>query len=140
MEIRGTTAELSRESTRKKRNGRAFLFFFLLWTVLIAGGVAGAKAYSDEIERRVTTELELQTSARIAAMQGEYNGRLTRLEQNYTEQLQELNGKIEALNELLTFTKDNADSKTDNSNKLYSQLAEVRKQLEELKKQLDVLK
>jgi hypothetical protein len=51
-----------------------------------------------------------------------------------------MESKIQTLNELLTFAKDNADSKTDNSNKLYTQLAEVKKQLNELKRNLDVLK
>ncbi len=62
------------------------------------------------------------------------------LETGYTSDLAELKAKVDALNELLTFTKDNADSKTDNSNKLYTQLNEVKKQLNELQKNLDVLK
>jgi hypothetical protein len=51
-----------------------------------------------------------------------------------------LEAKVEQLNQLLAFTKDNASSKVDNSNQLYSQLAEVKKKLEELQKNLDVLK
>ncbi|MNW18345.1 hypothetical protein D3C71_2178750 [compost metagenome] len=65
---------------------------------------------------------------------------MQQLEANYTNDLAELKTKVDALNELLTFTKDNADSKTDNSNQLYTQLNEVKKQLNELQKSLEVLK
>ncbi|MNW58568.1 hypothetical protein D3C74_364440 [compost metagenome] len=47
---------------------------------------------------------------------------------------------VDTFNELLTFTKDNASNKTDNSNKLYTQLNEVRKQLAALQKEMDLLK
>jgi hypothetical protein len=47
--------------------------------------------------------------------------------------------KIDSFNELLAFAKDNANSRTDNSNQLYTQLAEVKKKLDELKNSLDVL-
>jgi hypothetical protein len=36
--------------------------------------------------------------------------------------------------------KDSASSKTDNSNQLYTQLADVKKRLDELKANLDMLK
>jgi peptidoglycan hydrolase CwlO-like protein len=51
-----------------------------------------------------------------------------------------LQAKVNSLNELLAFTKDSANSKTDNSNQLYTQLAEVKKKLDELQKNLEVLK
>ncbi|WP_256761128.1 hypothetical protein [Cohnella sp. WQ 127256] len=124
---------------RKKRRG-ALLFFSLVWILLIACGVTGAKFYSDRIQQQVSSDLERQTAGQITLMQQDYDSRLTKLETGYKEQLALMEGKIEALNELLTFTKDNADTKTDNSNKLYSQLADVKKQLTELKKSLDVLK
>ncbi len=125
--------------TRKKTRG-AFYFYVILWIVLLAAGVAGAKLYSDQIQQKVTADLERQTASQIAILQQDYDSRMTKLEASYTEQLAQMEGKIEELNELLTFTKDNADSKTDNSNKLYTQLAAVKKQLNELKKSLDVLK
>jgi len=128
------------EPRTRKRNRGVFIFFALLWIALIAGGVAGAKMYSDRIQQQVSADLERQTAAQITLMQQNYDSRMTKLEQDYKEQLAVMESKIEALNELLTFAKDNADSKTDNSNKLYTQLAEVKKQLNELKKSLDVLK
>jgi outer membrane phospholipase A len=128
-------------NTPQRKKTRSVLFFYaLLWTVLVAAGIAGAKAYSDHIQQQVKTDVERQTASQIAVMQQDYDSRMSKLEIDYKAQLTQMEGKIQALNELLTFAKDNAASKTDNSNKLYTQLAEVKKQLSELKKTLDVLK
>lgn len=135
-----TLTDTYRETPPRKKRRGAFLVFAILWLVLIAGGVTGAKWYSDRIQQQVSSDLERQTASQIASMQQDYDIRMTKLESDYKEQLAQMGSKIEALNELLTFAKDNADTKTDNSNKLYSQLAEVKKQLAELKKSLDVLK
>lgn len=135
-----TATEAYRQPAPKKRNASAIIMFVLLWILLISGGVAGAKWYSDSIQNEVSARLEAQTAAQIAQMQQHYDARMTQLETDYKAQLAQMESKIESLNELLTFTKDNADTKTDNSNKLYTQLAEVKKQLAELKKSLDVLK
>ncbi|WP_239618545.1 hypothetical protein [Cohnella mopanensis] len=135
-----TLTEPYRETPPRKKRRGAFFFFAILWLVLIASGITGAKWYSDHIQQQVSSDLERQTASQIALMQQDYDSRLTKLEDGYKEQLAQMEGKIQALNELLTFTKDNADTKTDNSNKLYTQLAEVKKQLNELKKSMDVLK
>jgi len=132
--------DVYRQTTHRKRNPSALIFFILLWAVLIACGVAGAKWYSDRIQNDVSDRLESQTAAQITQMQQDYEARMTQLETDYKAQLALMESKIQTLNELLTFTKDNMDTKTDNSNKLYTQLAEVKKQLAELKKNLDVLK
>ncbi len=126
--------------SRRKKNPKVLIVFIGIWLVLIGSGVYGAKWYSDQIQQTVTADLEQQTAAQIADMQQAYEERLQKLESSYTTEMTELKGKVDALNELLQFTKDNADSKTDNSNKLYTQLNEVKKQLDELKKGLDVLK
>jgi len=135
-----TLTDTFRETPPRKKRRGAFLFFVVLWLILIVCGVTGAKWYSDRIQQQVSVDLGRQTSAQIALMQQDYNDRITALENGYKEQLGQMESKIEALNELLAFTKDNADTKTDNSNKLFTQLAEVKKQLNELKKSLDVLK
>jgi uncharacterized coiled-coil protein SlyX len=140
VESNPTLTETYRETSPRKKSRGAFFIFAIVWLVLIASGVAGAKWYSERIQNNVTSDLERQTSAQIALMQQDYDARLTKLEAGYKEQMVQMEGKIQALNELLTFTKDNMDTKTDNSNKLYTQLAEVKKQLSELKKSLDVLK
>lgn len=126
--------------TRKKKSSAAFLVFIGLWILLIGGGLLGAKLYTDKMQRDMTADIQRQTSAQIADMQKVYDGQLAALESTYAGEITLLQEKIDALNELLTFTKDNADTKTDNSNKLYTQLNEVKKQLNELKKSLDVLK
>jgi peptidoglycan hydrolase CwlO-like protein len=128
------------ETPPRKNKRSSLIFYAIVWIILISAGVAGAKTYSDHIQQQVSADLHRQTASQIAVMQQDYDSRLTKLENSYKAQLTQMEGKIQALNELLTFAKDNADSKTDNSNKLYTQLAEVKKQLNELKKTLDVLK
>lgn len=137
--MRNAQTDVYRETPHRKRRG-AFFLFAILWLVLIACGVAGAKWYSDRIQQEVASDLERQTASQISLMQQDYDERMTKLENGYKAQLAQMESKIQSLNELLTFTKDNMDTKTDNSNKLYTQLAEVKKQLNELKKSLDVLK
>jgi uncharacterized coiled-coil protein SlyX len=138
--LQTASLDTHRERSPRRRTRGAFIFYAILWIILVTAGVTGAKAYSDHIQQQVSVNLERQTASQIAIMQQDYSSRITKLETGYSEQLALLESKVEALNELLTFTKDNADSKTDNSNKLYTQLAEVKKQLTELKKSLDLLK
>lgn len=127
-------------NTRKKRSKSAFIVFISVWVLLIAGGLYFAKVYTEQIQRDITADVERQTAAQISEMQKAYDGRIAEMETTYQGEITQLKSKVDALNELLTFTKDNADTKTDNSNKLYTQLNEVKKQLDELKKSLDVLK
>lgn len=134
------TASQYDKKTRKKRGNRTFLLFVCVWVIIICSGVLGAKWYTERIQQTLSADLERQTASQIAAMQQTYEARMLQLETDYTADLTELKAKVDALNELLTFTKDNAASKTDNSNKLYTQLNEVKKQLNELQKNLDVLK
>lgn len=128
------------KKTRKKKGNRTLLLFVFVWLIIICSGILGAKWYTDRIQQTLSADLERQTAGQISAMQKDYEARMLELQTSYTSDLAELKAKVDALNELLTFTKDNADSKTDNSNKLYTQLNEVKKQLNELQKNLDVLK
>lgn len=134
------TASQYDKKTRKKKGNRTFLLFVFVWLMIICSGILGAKWYTDRIQQKLSADLERQTASQISAMQKDYEARMLELETGYTSDLAELKAKVDALNELLTFTKDNADSKTDNSNKLYTQLNEVKKQLSELQKNLDLLK
>lgn len=134
------TASQPGNKTRKKKGNRTFLLFVCIWVIIICSGILGAKWYTDRIQQTISVDLERQTASQISAMQQTYEARMLKLETAYTADLAELKTKVDALNELLTFTKDNAASKTDNSNKLYTQLNEVKKQLNELQKSLDVLK
>ncbi|MFD2114386.1 hypothetical protein ACFSTH_13495 [Paenibacillus yanchengensis] len=125
---------------RTKRNKRLLVVFLILWLILIGSGIWLAKWYIDTTKEQMTIAIEQQTKAEVTALADLYQANLVKLDEQYEKRMDELSSKVEALNELLTFTKDNADSKTDNSNKLYSELNEVKKQLNELKKNLDVLK
>lgn len=135
-----STTEPPFEPRHRKRSRGALLFFTVLWIVLISAGVYGAKTYSDHIQQQVTIKLEQQTNAQLTRIEQDYTERIGKLEQDVAAQFTALEDQLQVLNELLTFAKDNADNNTDNSNKLYSQLAEVKKQLNALKKNLDVLK
>lgn len=139
LQLESTTASRQVSGTRKKKSSTAFLIFLGIWILLIGGGVFGAKMYTDRMQRDITADIERQTASQISHMQQVYDTRLAELETTYQSEISLLKEKIDALNELLTFTKDNADTKADNSNKLYTQLNEVKKQLDELKKSLDVL-
>ncbi|MCR2804505.1 hypothetical protein [Paenibacillus soyae] len=141
-ELQLESAAVGRQAanTRKKRSKTAFIVFIGIWLLLIGGGVYGAKVYTERMQRDITADIERQTASQIAEMQKAYDERLAVMESGYQNEISQLKEKVDALNELLTFAKDNADDKTDNSNKLYTQLNEVKKQLDELKKSLDVLK
>ncbi|WP_424766999.1 hypothetical protein [Paenibacillus sp. sgz302251] len=135
-----TTASQYEKKTRRKKGKRTFLLFVCVWLIIICSGILGAKWYTDRMQQMLSADLERQTASQISEMQLAYEARMQEMEASYTADIAELKTKVDALNELLTFTKDNADSKTDNSNKLYTQLNEVKKQLSELQKNLDVLK
>lgn len=141
-ELQLESAAVGRQAanTRKKRSKTAFILFIGIWVLLIGGGVYGAKVYTEQMQREITADIERQTASQIVEMQKVYDDRIAVMESSYQSEISQLKEKVDALNELLTFAKDNADDKTDNSNKLYTQLNEVKKQLDELKKSLDVLK
>ncbi|WP_027092050.1 hypothetical protein [Cohnella thermotolerans] len=128
------------EPLARRTSKPSFLPFVLLWIVLIGAGVAGSVWYTGHLKQQIESELEKQTARQIEAVQADYTKQLEELKQNYQDEMTKLQSKVEALNELLTFNKDNASDKTDNSNKLYTQISELKKQLDELKKNLDVLK
>ncbi|PZD95643.1 hypothetical protein DNH61_14080 [Paenibacillus sambharensis] len=135
-----TTAASGYERSSRKTAKPPVAFLVTAWLILIAGGAAGMVSYTGYIERNITAQIEAQTAARISTMQTDYLARIEQVEAGLQAEITQISGKVDSLNELLTFTKDNANNKTDNSNKLYTQINEVKKQLDELKKNLDVLK
>lgn len=124
--------------TRKGR-GRAYIALFILWAVLIGLGVWGAKLYTDHLRQQITADIAAQTNAQLAVIQQNYEKQVGELKESIAGDMTKMQTKIDAVNELLAFTKDSANSKTDNSNQLYTQLADVKKKLDELKKNLDAL-
>ncbi|QHT64110.1 hypothetical protein GXP70_24485 [Paenibacillus lycopersici] len=114
--------------------------FLAVWVILIGCGVIAAVWYTGQVKEKLTQDIGAQTASQITAMQQSYDAQLKQMQSQFTDELNKVQGKVDALNELLQFTKDNANSKTDNSNKLFSQLSEVKKKLAELQQSLDVLK
>lgn len=122
-----------------KGRKKIYLFLFMGWTLLIALGALGAKLYTDHLRQQIAAEIAQQTELQLQAVQEDYQKQIAQLKESVSGDLSKMQGKIDSLNELLAFTKDSANSKTDNSNQLYTQLNEVKKKLDELKKNLDVL-
>jgi uncharacterized coiled-coil DUF342 family protein len=89
--------------------------------------------------RTVTEQIALQTEQQLQAVKADYENQMKQLKESVTGDMSKLQTKVDSLNELLAFTKDSANSKTDNSNQLYTQLADVKKKLDDLKKSLEVL-
>ncbi|OUM94853.1 MAG: hypothetical protein A9Z00_09160 [Thermobacillus sp. ZCTH02-B1] len=140
--LTATGAEMPARASRKKASASraAALLFVFVWLLLIAGGAAGAAWYADELRARMTADIERQTAERIAAMQREVETRMAELEASFRADIDAVEAKVNELNELLTFTRDNATGEKDDRNLLYTQLHEVKEKLEQLEKQLDVLK
>ena len=134
--------EIATRASRKSRSVSKAAVFLLIavWLLLIAGGAAGAAWYAGELKARMTADIERQTAAQIAAMQQEVEARMAELEAAFRADIDNVAAKVNELNELLTFARDNATDDKDDSNLLYTQLNEVKEKLEQLQKQLDVLK
>ncbi|AJY77487.1 hypothetical protein VN24_04020 [Paenibacillus beijingensis] len=128
------------QTPARRSRRRSPVPFLIAWIVIIMMGTAGAWLYSEHMKQQITAQIEAQTARQIAAMENNYEQRIKELDAGYSSQIAKLQSEVDSLNELLTFTKDNASNKTDNSNKLYTQLSQVQKQLDELKRKLDMLK
>nr|WP_308531236.1 hypothetical protein [uncultured Paenibacillus sp.] len=108
----------------------------LIWVLLIGAGVTAAYMYSNHLKQSMIDQLDAKWQSEAEQMKADYTAQLTAL----SGEVKDLQSKVEAFNELLEFTKDNSSEKTDNSNKLYSQLSEVKQQLAALQKKMDLLK
>ena len=96
--------------------------------------------YTDYLRKQLSAELASQTEQQLQVLQAQYQQQLDEFKAGVTSDIATLQSKVDSFNELLAFTKDSANSKTDNSNQLYTQLQEVKNKLDELKQNLDVLK
>lgn len=134
LETETTLPYTSRESSPRK--GPKARWFWMFWIIFIALGVAGAYTYSNHLKEEMLTQLQQDTEREMAALKAQYDSRFNELSQ----QMNELQSKVQSFNELLTFTKDQASGKTDNSNKLYSQLNDVKEQLNKLERKMELLK
>lgn len=123
-----------------KSSKKTYLLFFTSWFFLIASGVLGTMLYTEKLKEQLSAQLASQTEAQLQHMHTVYQQQLDQLKTSVSTDITAMQAKVDSFNELLAFTKDSANSKTDNSNQLYTQLAEVKKKLDELKQNLDVLK
>lgn len=142
MPIETTTANSFPRAASKaaKVRKKTYVYLFVGWVMLIAIGVAAAMMYTEHLRQKIATDIAQQTQQQLQVVQQDYQKQVTQLKDSVATDMKALQTKVDSLNELLAFTKDSANSKTDNSNQLYTQLADVKKKLEELQKNLDVLK
>ncbi|OCT10681.1 hypothetical protein A8709_22860 [Paenibacillus pectinilyticus] len=126
------------KATRVKR--KTYVILFMGWVMLIAVGVAATMMYTEHLRQQISTDIAQQTQQQLQVVQQDYQKQVSDLKDSVTSDMKTLQAKVDSLNELLAFTKDSANSKTDNSNQLYTQLADVKKKLDDLQKNLDVLK
>lgn len=129
-------SDIHHTRSAKGKAGSSVKLFLVMWIVLIALGVLGTYYYSNHLQQQMINQLQTHNQQQIAALKADYEKQLTTI----SKEVADLQGQVQSFNELLTFTKDNANDKTDNSNKLYTQLSEVKKQLETLQKKMDLLK
>ncbi len=124
----------------KSRKRWIILLTIVLWLALIGGGLYGGHTYMMQLREQWTAEINAQTATQLDAVQEQYETQISELRQDLTEQIEQVDQQVNALNELLAFAKDSTDTDTDTSNQLYTQLDELKKQLEQLEQNLDVLK
>jgi multidrug resistance efflux pump len=134
---RENTSRNEMASKKRKKTYRRLIF---VWIMLVGIGLYGAYYYTNYLKAQLTADLAQQNQAQLQSIQIDYQQQLGELKTTIDQKMVDLEGKVEQLNQLLAFTKDSASTKVDNSNQLYTQLAEVKKKLVELQKNLDVLK
>lgn len=128
--------DLSSGQHRVKKGAPSAKWFLVFWIILIGIGVLATYLYSSHMKQEMLNQLQTATNKQLSVLKADYETQL----KSMNKQLEELQGKVDTFNELLTFTKDNANNKTDNSNKLYTQLSEVKAKLDILQKKMDLLK
>jgi len=124
--VNSRTRSRSAKSTAKPSK-KSYLFFFTSWILLIATGVLGTMLYTDYLKQQLSAELASQTEQQLQLMQAKYQEQLEQLKTEVAADLGALQTKVDTFNELLAFTRDSANNRTDNSNQLYTQLQEVKK-------------
>ncbi|GGN92172.1 hypothetical protein [Saccharibacillus kuerlensis] len=134
--MKASTGPTSAPSRTMKKDRLPVRWFLLFWILLIALFVYAAYEYSQRLQEQTLSALQTQTETQMAELRADYENQFSEL----NGQVAALQNKVDSFNELLTFTKDNANNKTDNSNKLYTQLNEVKAQLSQLQKKMDLLK
>jgi peptidoglycan hydrolase CwlO-like protein len=139
LEVRDQPYVRSVKSDQPKKK-HTYKILFAAWVFLIACGVMGTKVYSDHLRSQIADKINTDTKLQLDSIQKDYQAQVSDLKTTVQSEMSQLQTKVDALTELLAFTKDSANSKTDSSNQLYTQLSDLKKKLEELEKNLDGLK
>lgn len=128
------------EPKQRPRKQNTYRNLFILWLLLILGGMTLAYFYTQYIKNQITADIARQTEQQLMQVQANYEKQMEQFQTGVQENLNQMENKVNTLSELLSFISDSENTKTDNSNQLYTQLAELKKQLDELKANLEVLK
>ncbi|MBR2566380.1 MAG: hypothetical protein IKE29_17425 [Paenibacillus sp.] len=136
MKLSDSSSDIHHTRSGKEKTRSSVRWFMVMWILLIALGVVGTYYYSNHLQQQMINQLQAHTQHQIDTLKNDYEKQLTTI----SSEVAALQEQVQSFNELLTFTKDNASNKTDNSNKLYTQLSEVKKQLDALQKKMDLLK
>ncbi|MED5019091.1 hypothetical protein P9847_17415 [Paenibacillus chibensis] len=131
-----TSTQPSAPYQNRTKKSPSVKIVLLIWILLIAAGITAAYLYSNHLKHEMLQQLQRDSRQQMNELKLSYEAKFEAL----SGEVKELESKVQSFNELLTFTKDNATSKTDNSNKLYTQLNEVKKQLSVLQQKMDLLK
>ena len=136
MKLSDSSSDIHHTRSGKEKTRSSVRWFMVMWILLITLGVVGTYYYSNHLQQQMINQLQAHTQHQIDTLKNDYEKQLTTI----SSEVAALQEQVQSFNELLTFTKDNASNKTDNSNKLYTQLSEVKKQLDALQKKMDLLK
>jgi esterase/lipase len=119
---------------------KTYKLMMLSWLMLVGCGMGGAFLYTNYLKTELSANLAKQNQIQLQSIQADYQNQINNLKVSLEKEMASMQVKVDELNQLLAFAKDNASSNKDNSNQLYTQLAEVKKKLIELQRNLDVLK
>lgn len=139
LEVRDQPYARSVKTAQPKKK-HTYKILFAAWVFLIACGVWGTKIYSDHLRAQISNQIASDTRVQLETIQKDYQAQVSDLKTSVQSDLSKLQSKMDSLTELLAFAKDSANSNTDSSNQLYTQLSDVKKKLDELEQNLDVLK
>lgn len=131
-----TESSASYKNQTRRESSPSAKLVWIIWILLISAGITAAYLYSNHMKQEVIRQLQADSRKQMNELKMGYEAKFAAL----SDEVKELESKVQSFNELLTFTKDNATSKTDNSNKLYTQLNEVKKQLNTLQQKMELLK
>lgn len=96
------------EPSRSRRTRRpSVALIILIWILLIGAGVTAAYMYSNHLKQSMIDQLDAKWQSEAEQMKADYTAQLTAL----SDEVQELQNKVQTFNELLEFTKDNTSEK-----------------------------